>query len=173
MCYDVNRNWKILLEAFTLPTPFVEIVSACTHKMSSWWRHQMETFSALLAICAENSQVPGEFPTQRPVTRSFDVFFDLRLHGRFSKQSPCWWFETPSCPFWRHNNVVAFMPAATNPQAISRHQVTIRYCCFSSVLKSFDVCSLSNLKYCLLYNLSYIIRKISQSNITNDISNLM
>ena len=38
----------------------------------------MESFSALLAICAGNSPVPGEFPTQRPVTRSFDVFFDLR-----------------------------------------------------------------------------------------------
>ena len=37
----------------------------------------METFSALLAICARNSPVPGEFPAQRPVTRSFDVFFDL------------------------------------------------------------------------------------------------
>ena len=36
----------------------------------------METFSALLAICAGNSPVPGEFPTQRPVTRSFVVFFD-------------------------------------------------------------------------------------------------
>ena len=30
----------------------------------------METFSALLAICAGNSPVPGEFPAQRPVTRS-------------------------------------------------------------------------------------------------------
>ena len=40
----------------------------------------METFSALLAICAGNSPVPGEFPAQRPVTRSFDVFFDLRLN---------------------------------------------------------------------------------------------
>ena len=39
----------------------------------------METFSALLAICAGNSPVTGEFPAQRPVTRSFDVFFDLRL----------------------------------------------------------------------------------------------
>ena len=38
----------------------------------------METFSALLAICAGNSPVPGEFPPQRPVTQSFDVFFDLR-----------------------------------------------------------------------------------------------
>ena len=42
----------------------------------TWWRHQMETFSALLAICAENSPVPGEFPAQRPVTRSFDVLLD-------------------------------------------------------------------------------------------------
>ena len=42
----------------------------------------METFSALLAICAGNSPVPGEFPAQRPVTRSFDVFFHLRLNKR-------------------------------------------------------------------------------------------
>ena len=46
----------------------------------SRWRHQMETFSALLALCAGNSQVTGEFHSQRPVTRSFDVFFDLRLN---------------------------------------------------------------------------------------------
>ena len=44
----------------------------------------METFSALLAICAGNSPVPGEFPTQRPVTRSFDVYFDLRSDKRLS-----------------------------------------------------------------------------------------
>ena len=49
-------------------------------------RHQMETFSALLAICLGNSSVPGEIPSQRPVTRSFDVFFDLRLKKRLSKQ---------------------------------------------------------------------------------------
>ena len=51
----------------------------------AWWRHQMETFSALLPICAGNSPVPGEFPTQRPVTRSFDVFFDLRLNKPLNK----------------------------------------------------------------------------------------
>ena len=45
----------------------------------------METFSALLAICAGNSPVSGEFPTQRPVTRSFDVFFDLCRNKRLSK----------------------------------------------------------------------------------------
>ena len=53
---------------------------------SSWWRHQMETFSALLAFCAGNSPVPGEFPAQRPVMRSFDVILELRLNKRLSKQ---------------------------------------------------------------------------------------
>ena len=62
-----------------------------------WWRHQMETFSALLAFCAGNSPVTGEFPSQRPVTQSFDVFFDLCLTKRLSKRSWGWWFETP----WR------------------------------------------------------------------------
>ena len=68
---------------------------------TSWWRHQMETFFALLAFCVGNSPLTSEFPTQRPVTRSFDVFFGLRLNKRFSKQSSGWWFETPSRPLWR------------------------------------------------------------------------
>ena len=72
-----------------------------------WWRHQMETFSALLAICAGNSPVPGEFPAQRPVTRSFDVFFDLRLNKRLSKQPWGWWFETPAWSLWRHRNALS------------------------------------------------------------------
>ena len=51
-----------------------------------------------------NSPVPGEFPAQRPVTWSFDVFFDLRLNKRLSKQSWSWWFETLSSSLWRHHN---------------------------------------------------------------------
>ena len=72
---------------------------------SSWWRHQMEAFSALLTLCARNSPVTGEFPAQRPVARSFDIIFDLRLSKCLSKQSWSWWFETPSCSLWRHCNV--------------------------------------------------------------------
>ena len=72
---------------------------------STWWRHQMETFPALLALCAGNSPVPGEFLSQSPVTRSCDVFFHLRLNKRLSKQSWGWWFETPSRSLWRHCNV--------------------------------------------------------------------
>ena len=66
----------------------------------------METFSALLTICAGNSPGTGEFPAQRPVTRSFDVFFDLRSNKRLSKRWRGWWFETQSCPLWRHRNVI-------------------------------------------------------------------
>ena len=57
-----------------------------THK-NTWWRHQMEKFSALLALCARNSPVTGEFPAQRPGTQSFDVLFDLCLYKRLSREA--------------------------------------------------------------------------------------
>ena len=56
-------------------------------------------------LCGEFTG-PGEFPTQRPVTRSFDVYFDLRLNKRLCKQSWGLWFETLLCPLWRHSNVL-------------------------------------------------------------------
>ena len=65
----------------------------------------MKTFSMLLALCAGNSPVTGEFPAQRPVTRIFDVFFDLRPNKPLSKQSWGWWFEMPSHSLWCHCNV--------------------------------------------------------------------
>ena len=71
----------------------------------TWWRHRMETFSALLVLCVGNSPVTGEFPTQRPVARSFGVFFDLRLNKRLSKQSRGRWLETPSRSLWHDCNV--------------------------------------------------------------------
>ena len=84
-----------------------KIQAASWNTSSPWWRHQMETFSALQIICVGNSPVTGtgEFPTQRPLTRSFDVFFDLGLNDRLSQQSWGWWFETPSRRLWRHSNV--------------------------------------------------------------------
>ena len=64
----------------------------------------METFPALLVLCAENSSVTGEFSSQRPVTWSFDVFFDLRLNKRLSKHPRRSWFETQSRSLWIHCN---------------------------------------------------------------------
>ena len=81
---------------------YVGLHVQCIHyvwQMTSW----MKTFPALLALCAENSPFTGEFPTQRPVKRSFNVFFDLRRKKRLSKQSWSWWFETS---LWRNCNEV-------------------------------------------------------------------
>ena len=93
----IKRSWDGLI--------FIMGIPILVRRHLSWWRYQMETFSALLAICAGNSPVPGEFPAHRPMTQSFDVFFDLRLNKRLSKQSRGWWFETLSRPLWRHSNV--------------------------------------------------------------------
>ena len=72
--------------------------------LSIWWRHQMGTFSALLALCEGNSHVTAEFRSQRPATRSCDIFLDRRLNKRLSKSSTRWWFETPSRSLWRQCN---------------------------------------------------------------------
>ena len=81
---------------------------------TSWWRHQMETFSALLAICAGSSPVPAEFPGQRPVTRSFDVFFDLRLNKRLSKQ----WWAGDLRRYRGYYDVIAMYPTLLNELAV-------------------------------------------------------
>ena len=85
-----------------------------------WWRHQMETLSALLALCEGNSPVTNEIPSQRPVARRFDVFSDLRLNKRLSKQTWGWWFETPSRSLWRHCNELQSCIASQDDSCKSR-----------------------------------------------------
>ena len=85
-------------------------------QVTSWWRHQMEPFSTLLVLCSGNSPVTGEFPPQRPVTWSFDAFFDLHLSKQLSTQSIHWWFKTPSCSLWRHCNVLIPIVHSPYPQ---------------------------------------------------------
>ena len=65
-------------------------------------------------LCGEFTG-PGEFPAQRPVTRSFDVFFDLRPNRRLSKQWWGWWFNKPLHPLWRHGNVNMSDSAMNSP----------------------------------------------------------
>ena len=130
------------------------LLAICADRWIAWWRYKMETFSALLAsvrrihrspvnsphkgqwqgalvfslICiwingSVNNRGAGDLrrhrahhdvivmvPGQRPVKRSFDVFFDLRLNKRLSKQWWGWWFEKLSRPLWRHCN---YHPAHT------------------------------------------------------------
>ena len=61
-----------------------------------------------------NSPVSGEFPAQRPVTRSFKSFFYLHLNKRLSKQSQVWWFETQSRSLWRQCNVYMCFVSVSN-----------------------------------------------------------
>ena len=75
-----------------------------TRGVTSMMTSSNGNISALLAFCAGNSPVTGEFLSQRLVTRSFHVLFDLCLNKRLSKQSWGGWFETPLCPLWRHCN---------------------------------------------------------------------
>ena len=74
--------------------------------LPSWWRHLMETFSALLVLCAGNSPVTGKFPWQRLMTRSFHIFLDMCLDKRLNKRWGRWWFDSPSRSLWRHCNVL-------------------------------------------------------------------
>ena len=73
-------------------------LSSSSHMMTS---SNGNIFHVTGPLCGE---VTGEFPSQRPVTWSFDVFFDLCLNKRLSKQLWGWWFETPSSSLWHHCN---------------------------------------------------------------------
>ena len=128
-CFGVN-GLNIILDGITFPE-FIRYLQMIKNHMDgegsenhiSWktWVTYMMTssngnISALLAICAGNSPVAGEFPAQRPVTRCFGVFFDLRLNKRLSKQLWGWWFGTLSRPLWRHRNV--HMQAECRPHGL-------------------------------------------------------
>ena len=99
--FRVTGNWEftghrwiprteasdVELWCFLWSVPESPFSASCFEKLDCiWWCHQMEIFSALLAI--GNSSVTGEFPAQRPVTWSFDVFFDLFLKARFLPLAP-------------------------------------------------------------------------------------
>ena len=103
---DLCKRWLIPWTSTQHWIMFLRSLPMIPECWFMWWlRHQMETFSALLALCAGNSPVTDEFPLQRPVTRSFDIFFDWWLNKRLRKQSRSRWLETSSRSLWRHCNV--------------------------------------------------------------------
>ena len=78
-------------------TWIVLTADGCCHR-----GHPVRTLTAMVTSSNGNSfRVTGHLCREFTGPRSFDVFFYLRL----SKQSSSWWFETPSCPLWRHCNV--------------------------------------------------------------------
>ena len=79
-------------------------------------------FFCVTGPLCENSPVTGEFPSQRPVKRSIDVFFDLCLNKRLMKQSRGWWFQTPSCSLWCYYNAYC-----ENLHVNNTHHVVYRF----------------------------------------------
>ena len=87
---NVNQTWNLQQTPHTSP---------------SWATYEVAIMISLnkleRVITAPHT---GEFPTQRPVMQSFDVFFDLRMNKRLSKPSRRRWFETLSRSLWRQSN---------------------------------------------------------------------
>ena len=71
---------------------------------------KMETFPRYWTFVRIIHWSPVNSPHKWPVTLSFDIFFDLRLNKRLSKQSWGWWFETLSRPLWCHHNDTTKVP---------------------------------------------------------------
>ena len=108
----IKRYWPQCIHVFIVLcflkswAPFVNM----DHDDIIKWKH----FLLLLALCTRNSLITGEFPSQRPVTWSFDVVFDLHLNERLSKELKRWWFEMPSCSLWCHCNVILILIGLSN-----------------------------------------------------------
>ena len=93
------------------------------HTCSTCWLKEMSKFVMMdvmidvikwkkirvTGLMCGNSPVTGEFPSQRPVTRNFNIFFDLRPNKRLSKRSGRRWFETPSCWLWCRCNAISYL----------------------------------------------------------------
>ena len=105
----VWRNYRstanLFCHAITLKRSDTKLRNATHFPLNMNWDHddviKLKHLPVTGPLCV---RFTGEFPAQRPVTRSFDIFFDLRPNNRLSEQSRGWGFETPSWPFWRHCN---------------------------------------------------------------------
>ena len=105
-------------------------------------------------LCGEFTGL-GEFPTQRPVTRSFDVFFDMRSNKRLSKQSWGWWFEMPSLSLWRHRNVVDGLGDGKTNLGMERDQQRRKY------IFHFYRISVAMAPACVIMNLYLVCNSVS------------
>ena len=120
------RFWWIIdrpsnTSLLSLETSKSIVFKSCVVGYTTWWRNQIETFPVLLAPCEGNPPVTGGFPSQRPVTRSFDVLFDPRLNTRLSTQPRRRWFEKPSRSLWRHCNVISWYHTVVHINDVYRY----------------------------------------------------
>ena len=97
--YEVTTLYATHIERCILSIEINSAINVFTIMTSSY----RNIFHVTGPLCGEFTG-HGESTAQRPVTRSFDVFFDLGLNKQLSQKSWGWWFETPSRSLWRHSN---------------------------------------------------------------------
>ena len=163
---------------------YVYCFMCCAHTAPSRVSQRRSYFSSLIqcsqihmvhddVIKCKYFPVTGEFPSHRPVTRCFDVFFDLCLNKRLSKQSWGWWFETPSRSLWRHCNVLSpFCTYSVNVNKCLRglrlriiHQATF-YLCYVIIMFSLFIFDVSLVQITIKLNLRPI-RITSYDDVSN------
>ena len=98
----INSVFQISTAVLVYSIPLLKTSSHLTASVwyNPWWRHQMETFSTLLALCVLGIQWPL-------LNSPLNVI--CALNKRLSKLSWSWWFQEPSRSLWRHYNAVAFL----------------------------------------------------------------
>ena len=109
LCYGIYNTFQELSTRLTLWYVLLWLVRLLLQSLYFMFIMMTSSNGNFLRVTGHlcgNSPATGEFPSQRPVTQSFDVFFILRLNNRLSKQSWGWGFETPSCSLRRHCNDV-------------------------------------------------------------------
>ena len=101
-----SGHWYSIVDCYIEPWIYVGHSATLVHLLhvKTLWRNEMDTFSTLQVLCERKPPITGGFLSQRQVTRSFDIFFDLRLNKRLNKQSRRRWFETPSRSLWHDYN---------------------------------------------------------------------
>ena len=113
--HDIIISWvfsrKYLLDPIVWP-----VIDFTRRNTSIWNSHKIEqnhgsVFPRHWPFVRGIHRSPMDFPLQRPVTRSFDIFFDLRLNKRLCKQSGRRCFETQSWSLWRHRNGNISLPS--------------------------------------------------------------
>ena len=116
-------NWSYCISSCGQPLTWTEKQKTSLNSITMMTSSNGNIFRVTGHLCGEFTGL-REFPTQRPVTRSFDVFFYLRPNKRLSKQSWGWWLKTPSRPLWRHRNDIKFVNSYITSKVIT--EVTCR-----------------------------------------------
>ena len=101
--FDYQRTKFIIFYSKTFPRDALLTHPKGQDKERAMWARR-QTHDDVIKLKHFRRNWPFERGIHRPVTRSFDVSFDLRPNKRLRKQSWGWWFETLLRPLWRHCN---------------------------------------------------------------------